>query len=84
MNGNKKLVIYGAMWCPDTLRALEFYSKNSIEFEFKSIDENLENTRFVEELNKGLRIIPTIILPNGSTLTEPATSELEKSLKLFK
>lgn len=74
----KKVIVYGAMWCPDTLRALQFFSKNKIEIEFKNIDESPENTKFVEETNNGLRIIPTIIMPDETILVEPSNSELEK------
>jgi len=77
---NQKIIVYGAMWCPDTLRALHFFTENNIEVDFKDIDSNEENTKFVEESNNGMRIIPTIILPNGSLLVEPSNSELERAL----
>jgi mycoredoxin len=32
---------------------------------------------FVKELNHGNRSVPTIILPDGSMMVEPSTSELE-------
>lgn len=79
MNKNEKIIVYGAMWCPDTLRALEFLSKNKIDYEFKDIEKE-DNVKFVEEVNNGLRIIPTILLKNGVILTEPSNSELEKNL----
>jgi len=76
----KKVTMYGAMWCPDTLRAMQFFSNHQIEVEFKSIDENPENTKFVEDTNNGMRIIPTIILPDESVVVEPSNSELERIL----
>ena len=76
----KKVIMYGAMWWPDTLRAMQFFSNHSIEVVFKSIDENPENTKFVEDTNNGMRIIPTIILPDESVLVEPSNSELERVL----
>lgn len=76
----KKVIMYGAMWCPDTLRAFQFFSNHKIEVDFKSIDQNPENTKFVEETNNGMRIIPTIILPDESLLVEPSNSELERAL----
>jgi glutaredoxin len=79
--GNK-LIIYGALWCPDTLRSLEFLSKNKIEYEFRDIDKNQEYIDYVESVNHGLRIIPTIVLPKGTILTEPSNSQLSKNLKL--
>lgn len=78
MEINKKVTIYGAMWCPDTLRAMQFFSNHQIEIDFRNIDNNPENTKFVEETNNGMRIIPTIILPDSSIVIEPSNSELEK------
>jgi mycoredoxin len=81
---NQKITVYGAMWCPDTLRALHFLSEHNIEFAFKDIDSDIENTKFVEETNNGMRVIPTIILPNGSILVEPSNSEFERALTRLK
>lgn len=80
MNKNEKIIVYGAMWCPDTLRALEYLSKNEIEYEFKDIEKD-ENVKFVEEINNGLRVIPTIVFPSGVILSEPSNTELEKNIK---
>ncbi len=68
------------MWCPDTLRAMQFFSKHNLEIDFRSIDDNPENTKFVEDTNNGMRIIPTIILPDESIVVEPSNSELERVL----
>ena len=75
---NEKILVYGAMWCPDTLRAISYFNQHNINFEFKDIDDNLENTKFVEETNNGLRIIPTIVFTDGTILTEPSNYELER------
>jgi mycoredoxin len=83
MNNSKKVTIYGAMWCPDTLRAMQFFSNHQIEIDFKDIDNNPENTKFVEDTNNGMRIIPTIILPDESIIVEPSNSELERVYNRF-
>lgn len=80
MKNPTKIILYGAMWCPDTLRAMQFFSKHNLEIDFRSIDENPENTKFVEDTNNGMRIIPTIILPDESIVVEPSNSELERVL----
>ncbi len=72
--------MYGAMWCPDTLRALQFFNNHAIEVDFKNIDGSPENTKFVEDSNNGLRIIPTIVLPDESIVSEPSNSELDRVL----
>jgi glutaredoxin len=78
---NQKIVMYGAMWCPDTLRTISFFNNHKLEFEFKDIDSNEENTKFVEETNNGMRIIPTIVFANGTILSEPSNAELERTIE---
>ena len=78
---NEKIVMYGAMWCPDTLRTIAFFNNQKLEFEFKDIDNNEENTKFVEETNNGMRIIPTIVFANGTILSEPSNAELERTIE---
>ena len=78
---NEKIVMYGAMWCPDTLRTIAFFNNRKLEFEFKDIDNNEENTKFVEETNNGMRIIPTIVFANGTILSEPSNAELERTIE---
>jgi len=77
----EKIVMFGAMWCPDTLRAISVLNQHHIEFEFRDIDSNPENTKFVEDTNNGLRIIPTIVFPDGTILTEPSNSEIERIIQ---
>ena len=78
---NQKIVMYGAMWCPDTLRAIAFLNSHKLEFEFKDIDNSEENTKFVVATNNGMRIIPTIIFTNGTILSEPSNAELGRTIE---
>jgi glutaredoxin len=77
----KKIQVYGAMWCPDTLRAISYFNENKIDFDFNSIENNEENLKVVEGINSGLRIIPTIVFPNQMILTEPSEAELTRAIE---
>ena len=46
------------------------------------IEENPQGISFVEKLNKGMRIIPTIIFPDGEILAEPSNAQLAAKLGL--
>lgn len=81
MSTQEKILVYGAMWCPDTLRTISFLNENKIEFEFRSIENNSENIKIIEDINSGLRIIPTIVFPNQTILTEPSDAELSKAIE---
>lgn len=69
------------MWCPDTLRTLEYFNSHKLDFEFLDIDGNIKNTQFVEETNNGMRIIPTIVFFDGTILSEPSNAELERAIE---
>jgi thioredoxin reductase (NADPH) len=46
------------------------------------IEENPTGIEFVEKLNKGMRIIPTIIFPDGEIMAEPSNAQLAEKLGL--
>ncbi len=81
-NNQDKIMLYGATWCPDCKRSKNFLLKNEIDYEWIDVDDNEEATAYVEKINNGLRIIPTIIFPDGDILVEPSDVELGEKLGL--
>lgn len=77
---NEKIKIYGNSWCGDTRRARQFFESNQIEYDWIDIEKDPEAAKIVEEINHGYRSVPTIVFPDGSTLTEPSTYELNKKM----
>lgn len=76
------LIIYSTTWCPDCKRAKRFLSEQRIPYRNVDIEDNFEATEFVKEINNGMRIVPTIIFPDGTILTEPSNAELAEKLGL--
>jgi glutaredoxin len=54
--------IYGADWCPDCVNAKNFLKSKGVEFEYIIITDNKEATSFVEKINDGKRVIPTLVI----------------------
>jgi thioredoxin reductase (NADPH) len=77
-----KITVYGANWCPDCRRAKKFLGEWGIEYKWVDIERNPEGLVYVEEVNKGKRIIPTIVFGDGSILVEPSNAELAAKLDL--
>ena len=75
------LKLFGADWCPDCRRAKAFLNENSIDFEFIDVDIDKDATRLVEKINKGKRIIPTLVV-NNKSLTNPDNATLASALGL--
>lgn len=78
MSQEKKPIIYGTSWCGDSRRARRFFDENQLEYVWVDIDQDKEAGKLVEQINGGFRSVPTIIFPDGSTLTEPSTQQLRQ------
>ncbi len=74
--------VYGASWCPDCRRAKRFLGDQRISFEWHDIESDPDGVRVVQERNDGNNIIPTIIFPDDSHLSEPSNEELAEKIGL--
>ena len=72
--------IYGADWCPDCINAKKFLNSKRIEFEYIVITDNDEAIAFLEKVNNGKRIIPTLDI-DGKIYTNPGINGLMKILE---
>ncbi len=74
------ITMYGAHWCPDCVRAKQFFGEHRIQYDYYDIDTHPETVPFIQSLNDGSRIIPTILFPDGNKLAEPSNAELAEVL----
>lgn len=77
-----EIKVYGAPWCPDCKRSKKFLAEHRVPYDWIDIDEDAEGLRYVEEVQKGGRTIPTILFPDGSHLLEPSNEDLARKLGL--
>ncbi len=75
-----KIAVYGAPWCPDCRRAKQFLGEQRISYDWVNIDLDESGRAYVQQVNDGKQIIPTIVFEDGSILVEPTNAEL--ALKL--
>jgi thioredoxin reductase (NADPH) len=76
------IVIYSTVWCPDCKRAKKFFGEQRIPYVNVDIEQDAEAMAFVEKINQGKRIIPTIVFPDGSILVEPSNAQLADKFSL--
>ena len=74
------VIIYGASWCPDCRRAKRFLGDQRIAYEWHDIEVDLDGVDVVQQRNNGNNVIPTIIFPDDSHLSEPSNEELAEKL----
>lgn len=78
------MIVYGTKWCPDCRRAKRFLDERSIPYRWVDIDQDPEAARYVIEINRGFRSVPTIVFEDGSVLTEPSDIKLARKLGIIK
>jgi thioredoxin reductase (NADPH) len=78
----ERIQVYGAEWCSDCHRARRFLNHHRIPFEWHDVDGDPEGPRIVRDRNDGKSILPTIVFPDGSHLSEPSDEELSKKVGL--
>ena len=76
----KDVKVYGDDWCSDCVTAKKFLNSKNIDFEYIDITDNDTAIAFIEKVNDGKRIIPTLLI-DGKTYTNPGIAGL---IKLFK
>ncbi len=77
---SQQIRVFGAPWCPDCKRSKQFLNEQHIQYEWNDIDQDEEARSYVQQINNGKQIIPTILFPDGSILVEPSNAELADKL----
>ena len=69
--------VYGADWCSDCVSTRKFLDAKGVDYEYIDITDNEEAINLVEKINKGRRVIPTLIV-DGASHTNPGIAGLMK------
>ena len=77
---SRQIRMFGAPWCPDCQRAKQFMAEQRIAFEWNDIDRDEQARAYVQQVNNGKQIIPTIVFDDGSILVEPSNADLAAKL----
>ena len=81
----KEIIMYGADWCRDCVKAKELLLEKNIDYTFLDItdsEKGKEYSKEVMEINKGKRIIPTFVI-DGKNHANPRVSDLVNLLDDF-
>ena len=77
---DKQIKVYGASWCKDCVRSKNLLNQLNVSYIWTDIEEQPEFLQLVKDLNEGKRVMPTIVFPDGSSLSEPSDKELLEKL----
>ena len=81
-NTPSTIIVYGTTWCPDCRHAKQFFGEQRIPYVNVDIEHDAAAMAYVEQVNHGMRSIPTIVFPDGSILVEPSNAQLAEKLGL--
>lgn len=77
----KKIILYGSSACAAVPPVRNTLERADADFEYFDIHKTLEARERVREINQGYESVPTLVFPDGSTLTEPSAGELQDKLQ---
>lgn len=78
---DKKVIMYGSPMCPMVPPVRGVLLRAGTPFDYVNILEDVAGNVRVKEINNGNASVPTLVFPDGSTLTEPSTAVLRKKLE---
>ena len=80
MSDTTEIILYGNSWCGGSRRVRVLLDQHHIPYHWVDIEEDEKAAKLVEKLNHGYRSVPTIVWPDGSSLTEPSNETLARKL----
>jgi mycoredoxin len=76
------LIIYSTTWCGPCRTLKRLLAEQGITFTEVNIEETPGAAEFVMSVNRGNQTVPTVLFPDGSTLTNPRLSDVTAKLEL--
>ena len=76
------LTVYSTAYCGDCYRVKTFLDRHAVSHRWVDIDETPGAQELVLSINRGYRSVPTLVFPDGTTMTEPSTRELAEKLQI--
>ncbi len=73
-----KLLVYTTQWCSDWQHVRQYLDENDIAYVVIDIERFPEAVPIVLHVNEGKKRVPTLVFPDGSTLTEPSRRALAR------
>ena len=75
------LLVYGHPACPGVVPVKAMLTQAKVAFTYVNIHQDAQAAALVRSINQGNESVPTLVFPDGSTLTEPSASALKQKLE---
>ena len=74
------LVLYSTPWCGPCRTLKRLLTEQGIAYAEVNIEETPGAAEFVMSVNRGNQTVPTVLFPDGSTLTNPRLADVTTKL----
>ncbi|WP_062356103.1 mycoredoxin [Herbidospora yilanensis] len=74
------LTVYTTSWCGPCKRLKSQLNREGIAYEEVDVEADPQAASFVESVNQGNRVVPTVVFPDGSAATNPSVIEVKRRL----
>lgn len=74
--------VAGSRWSPTSHAVKDFLSRTQTPYEWIDVDADGSNRELVESVSPGLRRLPVVFFPDGTTLVEPEIRDLAERIGL--
>ena len=78
---NQKILLYAHPACSAVAPVMFVLKQAKAEYQYINIFEDEDARQRLMQINNGYQSVPTLEFPDGTTLTEPSTSQLSNKLK---
>lgn len=78
---NHNVKVYSTVWCEDCKRVRKFLGEQKVFYDFVDIEREASGLFYIERLNKGKIIIPTIVI-DDKVFPNPSNVEMAAALGL--
>lgn len=74
------IVMYSTTWCGYCTRLKSQLTSAQISFIEVNVEEVPGTAEYVELVNGGNRVVPTVVFPDGSSVTNPSLKDAQRKL----
>jgi len=76
----QEFVMFSADWCGYCKRLKRQLDEVGITFREINVEQEPDSADFVEQVNGGNRVVPTLLFSDGSSLTNPSVIAVKEKL----
>jgi mycoredoxin len=76
----QNITVFTTSWCGPCRRLKMLMQAEEIPFTAVDIETDADAEDFVKQVNRGYAVVPTVLFPDGRTLTNPTLAQVKAQL----